>query len=185
MKVAKVKIKETPPARGGYLLPFDSKEIKIFQGYNGPYSHSATRRGTCGILSDDRFAIDFALPLGTSVIASKSGIVYAVINNSPQYYEGLDLETGLRTCANFILLKHADKTLTLYSHLNGKSIQIERGMGIVKGQKIAETGKSGWIGPVHHLHFQALERVGSSFPVIFDNYPGSLEHSQLRLEDIL
>lgn len=185
MKITKVEIKETPPAREGYILPFIGEEAKIFQGYNGPYSHAATRRGICEVLYDDRFAIDFALPLGTSVLASKSGIVYEVINDSYQYYEGLDLETGLDTRANFILLKHFDETFTLYSHLAGESIQIERGMEAAKGQKIAETGKSGWIGPVYHLHFQAFKEIGSSFPVVFDNYQGPLEHSQLKLENIL
>lgn len=66
----------------GYTLPFLSTHgVDIFQGYNGPYSHFATKRGNGSFIFDDRFSLDFRLPPKTSVFAAKRGIVQVVVDN--------------------------------------------------------------------------------------------------------
>ncbi len=184
MKLTRIELDFIPEKRRGYILPIEEK-VEIFQGYNGPYSHFALKRGKVERLDDGRFGIDFDVLPGTKVVAAKEGIVYGLIDFSEQYYEGLDLEKGLSTPANFVLLKHNDNSFTLYSHLVGESINLEYGERVEQGQLIARTGMSGWVGTTPHLHFEALEISGGkrlSFPTLFDNYFGVLEHSELNLE---
>lgn len=185
----RVRLQELPPARGGFCLPFSHKPIDIIQGYNGPYSHTAfyeiRSTGERGTLQDDRFSLDFRLPLGTMVVAAKDGIVSGVTHNRTNYYEGLDFEVGIQQIPNVLYLKHEDGSRTIYSHLEAGSITLKMGNAVRQGHPIARTGLSGWVGPVPHLHFAALAFpepwVRRTFPVTFDDYHGDLEHELLRM----
>lgn len=173
-----------PPSRAGYILPFRDVPVRISQGYNGPISHVLVEIRDDDIVfqQDDRFSLDFAVPLGTAVIAAKKGRVRSAYDNSDQYYQGLELVEGLGTIVNTVTLFHDDGTATLYSHLAKGSVLVRDGM-VEQGQLLAVTGMSGWIGPEPHLHFAALRYVGvgcrATFPVDFDNYHGPLEHKVL------
>jgi len=135
---------------------------------------------------DDRFALDFKLPLGTEVIVSKSGIVWKKYDGSSVFYLGDDIQKGMKPYGlciftNLIIISHEDGSHTLYSHLEKESILVDAQEEVEQGQPIARTGMSGWIGPLGpHLHFEPYEitEMGErrSFPVIFDNYHGALEH---------
>lgn len=179
---------DIPASRAGYLLPFQDAPLWILQGFNGPVSHVLFegRSGDTVIQQDDRFSIDFALPLGTKVIAAKAGKVRSVYDSSDQWYEGLDLMTGIRAIVNSITLRHEDGTATLYSHLGKCSAQVRDGQQVEQGQLLAVTGMSGWIGPVPHLHFAALRYEGGgfrrTFPIEFENYQGNLEHEALMAQ---
>lgn len=177
-----------PETRTGYVLPFNYNAVEISQGYNGGFSHRALQRNAeLTVIHDDRFSLDFVLPLGTEVVAAKAGKVYRVADFFETQYTGLDLEEGMQTFANFIYLLHKDGSLTLYSHLANKSVKVEKGQEVKQGQVLAKTGRSGWIGPVPHLHFAALDNIGAglrmirrTFPVTFDNYAGPLEDCDLE-----
>jgi len=177
----KLDIKTSVPSRTGFQLPFEHNHVFVSQGYNGPYSHFAVKRigRLQTIIQDDRYCLDFQLPLGTPVQAARSGIVESLTDVFSRYYEGLDIDKGRDIWTNFIVLRH-DNIFTLYSHIAKGSAKVREGDGVSTGQIIAETGKSGWIGPVLHLHFAAyledhLNRY--TFPVSFDDYYGPLEHS--------
>ncbi len=175
--IEKAEVDYFPSPMAGYRLPLASGEPKISQGYNGNFSHFALRK--CGYLYDLRFAVDFAQDYGAEVIASRDGIVEGVIDSFDDFYEGLDMTLGIRTWHNFIILRHDDQSFTLYSHLEKGSSEVDFEDKVNAGQAIARTGKSGWVGPVPHLHFEAY-RTGSrrgrfTFPVAFDDYSGSLE----------
>jgi len=172
MKLRKIDLETILEPKIGYITPFEH-EIKIFQGYNGKYSHMAFERN--GFLYDDRFCTDYILPLGTDVLASKSGEVWGSINTMLKCYEGTDMEKGLKCFPNFIVIKHSEGEYSLYSHLEKGSVSVRRKEKVEQGDVIARTGKSGWIGPVPHLHFSVCDispkgkkLSRQSFPVIFD-----------------
>ncbi len=168
----------------GFAIPFSHGSVVIFQGYNGPFSHFAMNRvgRLCKTLYDDRFCLDFALPVGTPVLASKSGVVRYVTDFSDEYYEGIDISEGFSCPANFIAIGHEDDRMSIYSHIAKRSSRVKPGDEVERGQVIAETGKSGWIGPVPHLHFAAYSHKKpdrQTYPVIFEDYDGPLEHSDI------
>lgn len=173
---------DVPPTQEGYILPFRDAPVCILQGYNGPVSHILTEIQIGGTLfrMDDRFSLDFILPLGTEVIAAKKGRVLRAYDGSDKYYLGLELAKGQSTLVNSVSLFHDDGTATLYSHLAQGSVGVQVNQQVEQGHPLARSGLSGWIGPEPHLHFAALRfaRAGArrTFPVRFDNYHGSLEH---------
>jgi hypothetical protein len=98
-------------------------------------------------------AIDFMLPIGTSVYAAREGVVFDVAGD---YFEaGLDPDRdGPR--ANIVRVLHADGTMALYAHLNWQSIRVVPGQRIARGEHLADSGNTGLSsGP--HLHF-AVQR---------------------------
>ena len=55
-----------------YELPYISEAtFRVSQGYGGNYSHT----------EDSYFSIDFRMPEGTPICASRGGVVYRVINH--------------------------------------------------------------------------------------------------------
>lgn len=188
MPIEKIILTDRPETKKGYILPFRGSQIKIIQGYNGPYSHLATRRSvddsSLTIIEDDRFSVDFLLPEGTSVITPRAGRIAVSMDEIDSYYQGLDLQIGLRSVPNFVLLSHDDETYSLLSHLAKNSITVPKEEWVKQGQELAKTGKSGWVGPSPHLHFAAFRFAGQrrerrTFPVSFFDYIGSLEHEDI------
>lgn len=176
---------DTPHGREGYRLPFQG-DVHLIQGYNGPFSHRAfgsAQTTNEGAVQDDRFSLDFSLPLESLVLAAKAGKAHSVTDNRQEVYRGTDFEGGIEAIPNVIYLRHADGSFTLYSHLAAGSALVHRGETVQQGQPIARTGLSGWIGPQEHLHFAALTMSGyfvrRTFPVTFTDYEGPLEHDEL------
>lgn len=86
-------------------------------------------------------AIDFAVPLGTPILASASGDV--IISKDNGYWNG--------GYGNYIVIKHDNGTQTLYSH-NSRNI-VWAGYHVVQGQVIGYIGSTGRsTGP--HVHFE-------------------------------
>lgn len=186
-------LQECPSVQRGYILPFgrdDTRPIVISQGYNGPHSHAvlvyeaANGKRTS---FDDRFSLDFALPLGTIVTAARSGRVHSFSDCHDQWYEGLEITVGIKLWTNHLYLKHDDETFTLYSHLEIGAVHVEKGAYVERGTPLAVTGKSGWIGSTPHLHFAALRfdppgwcSYRRTFPTIFEDYDGLLEHREIE-----
>jgi len=173
--------------RENYILPFNmktEKNIVIIQGYNGRWSHKKNKavfplEPEKEHYHDDRFSLDFKLPLGAEVLASKAGVVGGFNDGIDAYYDGLNSKEGIKTYSNLILLRHQDKSFTIYSHLQKNSIKVKVGERVAQGQVIALTGKSGWIGPIPHLHFETIiyeKTLRKSFPIRFNNYPEWLEN---------
>lgn len=184
-------ILETPPVRTGYSLPFLNQEVNISQGYNGPYSHKALEYELAygKIIQDDRFSLDFALPIGTPVRAAKEGIVKFIVDGFRQYYQGLDIQQATYFYTNHLYLVHEDGSFTLYSHIQRGSFQVKKGDYIRHGEIMACTGLSGWIGLTPHLHFAAGIFKGNrcireTFPILFKGYNGVLEQKELDLERV-
>jgi murein DD-endopeptidase MepM/ murein hydrolase activator NlpD len=120
-----------------YDLPFGKgKAFWIHQGYNGTFSHQ------------NENSLDFIMPEGTEVLASREGLVIDIVQNNNQ-------SCPTRSCApfgNYVSILHSDGTIAQYYHLEQNGVQVKLGDSITKGQFIAYSGNTGWSsGP--HLHF--------------------------------
>jgi len=120
-----------------YDLPFGKgKAFWIHQGYNGTFSHQ------------NENSLDFIMPEGTEVLASREGLVIDIIQNNNK-------SCPTRSCApfgNYVSILHPDGTITQYYHLQQNGVQVKPGDKVNKGQFIAYSGNTGWSsGP--HLHF--------------------------------
>ena len=129
-----------PLTQVAYWLPFCNAPIHITQGFNGRASHHDRL---------NRFALDFALPLGTPVVASRDGIVMEV-------YFGIVRTRHLADGAgNFVRILHADGAMSLYAHLKPQALAVSPGERVKQGQIIGYSGETGFsTGP--HLHFAVL-----------------------------
>lgn len=87
----------------------------------------------------DHRGIDFAVPVGTPVVAAHAGTIVEV-RESPSY-------------GNMIRIRGNDGIDTLYAHLS--SFGVQQGQQVAAGQQIALSGNTGRsTGP--HLHFEAI-----------------------------
>ncbi len=120
-----------------YQLPFAKGEsFKLFQGYNGSFSHQGKKE------------LDFSMPVGTRIFAARDGMVIEVvdINN-----KGCP-EKDCVKFNNYIKILHDDGTIAHYLHIKQNSSLVKTGQLIKKNNPIAESGNVGWSsGP--HLHF--------------------------------
>lgn len=161
---------DTPPDDSGFgpdefLLPLSCGATRtVTQGNNSPYSHNG----------GSAWAFDFGLPLNTPMMAMRAGTV-AYINESTQpgdaCYDG-----GGQECANeanYVVIRHADDTMTLYAHINSASVA--PGDTVARGQEVARSGSTGWsTGP--HAHVQRQGDCGiwwcQSIPMEFGDVGG-------------
>jgi len=120
-----------------YALPYD-KSHKVSQGFNGNTSHKGT----------SKYAIDFAMPIGTPVLASRAGKVVEIVQRHDKHGMGLDM----RSFANYVIIEHADKTLGRYFHLKQNSVSVTLGAEVKAGDLLALSGDTGRTSGAH-LHF--------------------------------
>jgi len=129
-----------------YFLPYKKETAyKVHQGYNGSFSHKSKN------------ALDFTMPVGSAIHASRDGIVIKVTDINSKH-------CGKRECMkynNFIMVFHPDGTFAEYAHIKKNGAKVKVGDTIKKGQLIALSGNVGYsTGP--HLHFVTfLQRIGS------------------------
>jgi murein DD-endopeptidase MepM/ murein hydrolase activator NlpD len=146
---------DTGRARSPYLLP-----------WRGGKAHLCVQ-GNCGVVSHfrggwDQHSFDFAMPVGTSVLAARAGLVIDVDVS----HHG----AGKNKPANHIYVRHDDGTTASYVHLKQHGTLVKVGDSVRQGQAI---GLSGNVGPslLPHLHFMVAGRDGNSIPVWFDDLP--------------
>lgn len=90
--------------------------------------------------------IDFAVPIGTPILAALEGKVIAVGNNGRYQY------------GKYVVIEHENGFTTLYAHLSRPTVQV--GAAVLKGDVIGYSGNTGYtFGP--HLHFTVY--YGKSF----------------------
>lgn len=129
-----------------YSLPFKTGEsFTVHQGYNGTFSHQ------------NENAIDFDMPIGTEVYATRDGVVVKVVENN-------DRACPERSCTqfnNYIIVYHNDGTFASYVHLNKDGSLVNEGDTVKENQLIGYSGFTGFAsGP--HLHFMVfVQRIDS------------------------
>jgi murein DD-endopeptidase MepM/ murein hydrolase activator NlpD len=158
-------------ARGGradgavYALPFQKGTSHVLvQGYGGTISHFA---GTA-----KEFAVDFAMPIGTTVRAARGGQVIAVKADSNS--GGMD-PAQFKYAANYVMIRHSDGTYGSYEHLKQNGVLVRLGQMVSTGDAIGLSGNTGMsTGP--HLHFEVFIPIDSknekTVPVRFQTSTG-------------
>ena len=128
-----------------YRLPFAGVAVRIDQGYEGRFSH---------LDPANRYALDFALPEGTPVLAAREGTVLQVEG----HFGGAgDAAAGGQ--ANLVRVLHRDGTMAIYAHLAPTGIAVRPGQWVQAGQRLALSGQTGF-STAPHLHFAIQVNAG-------------------------
>jgi murein DD-endopeptidase MepM/ murein hydrolase activator NlpD len=126
--------------------PFPSWESSA---YNLPYPKGRSyelRQSNCsgfGHVGFWRHGYDFIMPIGTIVVAARSGSVGWAKDGCSD---------GDPNCTNLITVVHADGTVALYSHLTFGGVLVDPGQGVSQGDTIGLSGNTGF-STEPHLHF--------------------------------
>lgn len=124
-----------------YRVPFRADTpVRVGQGFGGPFSHDAP---------GSFYAVDFALPIGTPVVAARSGIV---MDSARNFHRNGTNEARDAPRANYVRILHDDGTMAIYAHLDYRGVTVRDGQRVQAGQLIGRSGNTGYsTGP--HLHF--------------------------------
>ena len=119
-------------------------EATVSQCNYGYFSHD----------SASAYAVDIAVPVGTELLAVRSGTVVA-------FREDSESGCGDESCAdeaNWLILAHDDGTHAAYFHLDTLGVLVELGERVCAGQLVALSGNTGFsTGP--HLHLEVRDFV--------------------------
>ena len=122
-----------------YRLPYaDEQSYPVTQGYGAKLSH----RGP------ETFTVDFGMTPGTPVHAAREGVVVLLEDS---HATGCWRDECARL-ANFVVVLHADGTTGEYFHLEHGSVQVRLGERVLRGQRLALSGNTGY-STAPHLHF--------------------------------
>lgn len=149
-----------------YRLPFEEgHRYRVSQGYSDTGSHAG------------RPAIDFSMPIRTTVVAAREGTVVSTVDSNTKH-------CPVEACEkfnNYILIYHPDGTFGSYLHLAHNGIMVRPGDKVFPGQVIGKSGNTGWSkGP--HLHFAVYEPGLRTKKYIRTKFIVDTEHSPIFLE---
>lgn len=143
-----------------YVLPFPLGDgYSIIQSYcNDDGSH------------ENQLAYDFAMPLGSTVVAARGGVVVDVKEDVADDAHTRHL--------NYVVIQHDDGTAGFYAHLLHEGALVGIGDEVAQGQEIGLSGSTGRTGgPV--LHFGVYSTFppvdDRDVPVVFSNCDGPLD----------
>ncbi|KAF1696638.1 M23 family metallopeptidase [Pseudoxanthomonas koreensis] len=141
------------PSDFAYRVPFEHGRVRVDQAFGGRFSHDDAQ---------NFYALDFALPEGTPVLAARGGTVLQVQADFQR--GGLDPERdGGR--ANHVRILHDDGSMALYGHLQPDGVQVRVGDRVVQGQRIGLSGNTGF-STAPHLHFVVQVNAGMRLQAI-------------------
>ena len=130
-----------------YIIPFKKRPVKIGQGFN-----TGSHKDWVEDKEDMTYSVDFLLPVGTELIASRGGKVTKVKSYGKKNYPGKDLvkgEEAYKNHMNEIEIKHFGGTYASYSHLKNKGAFVKVGDKVRQGQIIGLSGNTGWSSEPH------------------------------------
>ena len=133
-----------------YILPYDvGRSFRVVK----TTSHGGTQY----------YSVDFSMPTGTPVAASRSG---QVVNVEMRFLDGDTTPDHF----NLIWIQHADGTVARYFHLSHQSALVNNGDLVTQGQTIALSDNTGHsTGP--HLHFDVTQCLTGLTPADINTLP--------------
>ena len=127
-----------------YGIPFGGEASRrLIQGFNGSDTH----------IEGMRYALDFAMPEGTPILAARGGTVVHVQDG----FEEGGADPDLLQRANIVVVAHGDGTVASYGHL-ARGIPVSVGDSVAEGDMLAHSGATGFVGQPH-LHFHVGVRL--------------------------
>ncbi len=129
-----------PEASSPNVLPYRvGQSFFVIQGNCTNASHQGV----------DRYAYDFGMPIGTTLVAIRDGVVLSVDVSFPD---------GDRStlAGNTLVVRHDDDTFAVYVHLAQDGALAAVGEAIRQGEPLALSGDSGRTGGAH-LHLELIE----------------------------
>ena len=121
-----------PQATSPYVLPY-ARGTAAFVG------------NTTGHGDPQRYAVDFVMPIGSPIVAARSGQVVGI--------EGQFVDTDhVFGHENYVAVQHDDGTVGEYAHLTHEGAVVAVGQAVEQGQLIGRSGHSG-NSTAPHLHF--------------------------------
>ena len=148
-----------------YVLPYlPNAEFTVGQGNCTNGSH---RSGT-----EQSYAYDFDMSIGTNIVASRAGTVTVVV----EHYAENNNTPGQE---NYLIIQHSDNSIAGYYHLTKNGINLEMGDSVSQGDIVGQSGNTG-DSSEPHLHFEvALCEDCQTLPVNFKN---TREHTNGLIE---
>jgi len=143
-----------------YRLPFDNSKGGWSLGPGNFDDPSGSGHGV-----GQAFAWDFLYKNAADPDGTKWGKIYAaragtVIDLRDGVTAVLNVSDALLGPGNYILIRHADNTISAYDHLKVNSIRVTVGQYVEQGTWIATVGNTGSTsGGVVHLHFDGSTRL--------------------------
>ncbi|HEX2835015.1 MAG TPA: M23 family metallopeptidase [Thermoanaerobaculia bacterium] len=134
------------------ILPLPSDQFVLTSPFGNrvsPFTRAA----------DFHKGLDLSAPTGTAVYATADGVV-TFAGRYP-----LSQSVAWWRFGNVITIKHADRFITIYGHLD--SVKVRSGQTVTQGEVIGTVGSTGW-STNSHLHYEVrsdLESPGSYTPV--------------------
>lgn len=124
-----------------YRLPFrDGEAYAITQAHGGKLTSHNNR--------ENLYAVDFAMPRGSVVVAARGG---TVIDVTLRHHEG-GFDPSFLDKANTVAIVHDDGTVAEYAHLSPGPEVVKPGQRVTAGDVLGYSGNTGYSsGP--HLHF--------------------------------
>ncbi len=137
------------PAPVDYYPPFPlGMDFGISQGFDNDTTHSDPQ---------SQYAVDIVMPIGTPLLAARSGRVMDMEDN----FHGAGQSDRFLARSNQVRILHDDGTMAVYAHLQPNSIKVRPGQLVGTGQWLASSGNTGFsTGP--HLHFVIQLNAGMS-----------------------
>jgi murein DD-endopeptidase MepM/ murein hydrolase activator NlpD len=151
-----------------YDLPYRGR-FTVLQGFHGTFSHTGA----------DEFAVDWTMPIGTPVHATRDGVVVAA--RSTMNKGGPN--RSFADFANFVWIRHPDGTLGSYLHLKQGGVVVKVGDRVNGKQLIGYSGSTGF-SSTPHLHFDLAQPIDGfkyrSMPMRFNTTAGIVTPIQGR-----
>jgi murein DD-endopeptidase MepM/ murein hydrolase activator NlpD len=135
------RVDAVPDATAAYRLPYmEGQSYTVTQAYGGRLTSHNNR--------ENLYAVDFAMPLGTPVLAARAGVV---IDTTLWHQEG-GYDIRFLDKANTVAIVHDDGTVAEYAHLSPGPEIVHAGQRVAAGELLGYSGSTGYSsGP--HLHF--------------------------------
>jgi murein DD-endopeptidase MepM/ murein hydrolase activator NlpD len=125
---------------------------------------------------DFHAGLDLAAPVGTPVYAPADGLV-VFAGRYP-----LSQSVNWWRYGNLVAVRHGDRFVTLYGHLDGVEVRI--GQRLHQGQRLATVGNTGW-STSSHLHYEVRRWEGENGFVPADPRIYILDHRWRDEESVL